>query len=191
MEDKMLRNDIVNVDKKSQSQMVVHTHGTPASLLDIRKNPEQFPRLHTYYQLNKDTQIYEFTNEAKGRMAQIVLKAHMYRGITAEKNNVTFIAVSLLEELIADNENLGMKVLTFDEIERAIKQAVLGQGREVYGISVGSLYAIIADYCRNEGHRVCQELGKLRRKEMDDKWQYLAFTSPMMQERIKEMLKKK
>ena len=161
----MVRNDIVNTDKTPQSTLVVNAGYSQIPLIEIRANKDKYPRLTTYWQFNPEVDAYDWTTEAKMKMAQIIMRAFMYKGMQAEENNVRYISVTLLQEIQEDSQELGMMHLTFEEIDRAVKKSVLGQGKEMFGISVASLYATITDYCRGEGHRVCEELGKRRNAE--------------------------
>lgn len=111
------------------------------SLLEVRMNPERFPRLKTYPRAT-----------AVAEMTRIVAQAFLYRGQTADPKNIQFIACSLVDELVADAEHLGTGLLTFVEIARAVKRAALSE--EMYGISVSSLYRAVLGYVRGEGHRL-------------------------------------
>lgn len=119
------------------------------SLLEVRMNPEKYPRLKTYPRA-----------AAVSEMSRIVAQAYLYRGQTADPTNIQFIACSLVDELVDDAERLGTGLLTFPEISRAVKRAALTE--EMYGISVSSLYRAVIGYVRGEGHRLSVIAGHRR-----------------------------
>ena len=145
------------------------------TLLDARSDEKRFPRLHTYTR-----------EQAVQKMATIVTKAFLYRGQTAESNNIHFISSTLVEELIADNDRIGSRYITFFEIDRAVKKAVLST--EMYTISVASLYKIISEYIKGEGHRLSQEVRK-RREQRELEEMKRASTAPMLQSYAGALLK--
>lgn len=118
--------------------------GRSASLLEVRSDAEKYPRLNRYTR-----------DEAVALMSRIVAQAYLYRGQEAEANNIRFIAGALVDELLADQDNVGTKFITFTEIQHVVKQAVL-KG-ELYGISVASLYKAVYDYAKGEGHLLSKE----------------------------------
>jgi hypothetical protein len=75
----------------------------------------------------------------------------MYMGAGLDKDSITFMAQALIAELL-DDQKYGAKHISFEEIGRAVKKAVLRQGKEMYGLNVSSLYACIIDYIKTEGH---------------------------------------
>jgi hypothetical protein len=84
-------------------------------------------------------------------MKSIIHMASMYMRADLDKDSITFMAQALITELLED-KNYGAKYISFEEISRAVKKAVLRQGKEMYGLSVSSLYACIIDYIKTEGH---------------------------------------
>lgn len=108
------------------------------SLVEIRSNNVKYPRLKSYSQ-----------DDAVKGLTAIVLKAMMYKGQDAEQNYVLFIARTLYDELMCDH-TFGVKYITLEEIDLAVRKAILTS--DVYGISVASLYKIIVDYAKTEGH---------------------------------------
>ena len=64
---------------------------------------------------------------------------------------LTFIAAALVKEIQADTQ-LGLPHLSWQEIGMVIRRAVLGAGKELFGVSVASLYGALADYAKTEGH---------------------------------------
>lgn len=164
------------IDKYSgQPPMVV----TPAkaSLVEIRTNNKDFPRLHTYRR-----------EDAIGQMDIILLMAYQYKGQQADVPTITLMSSSLIDILNEDEYGIGTKFLSFEEIKRVVKKAVLGQGKEMYGISVSSIFQALADYCKGEG-RVADKEAKLivaKQKEMR-----MSIVAPMLQGYADEMLKHK
>lgn len=156
-----------------QPPMVV----TPAkaSLVEIRTNNKDFPRLHTYRR-----------EEAIAQMNIILLMAYQYKGQQADVPTITLMSSSLIDILNEDEYGIGTKFLSFEEIKRVVKKAVLGQGKEMYGISVSSIFQALADYCKGEG-RVADKEAKLivaKQKEMR-----MSIVAPMLQGYADEMLK--
>lgn len=107
--------------------------------LEIRMDETRFPRLRQYP-----------LDLAVENMKAILLAAYTWRGQAASETTVNFIAMDLIGELAADREHIGTRDITFEEIRRELKAAILS-GREMYGISVASVYQVITDYIRNEG----------------------------------------
>ena len=64
---------------------------------------------------------------------------------------MAFIASALVDEIQADPQ-FGLRTLSWMEIGMVIRRAVLGGARELYGVSVASLYGALVDYARGEGH---------------------------------------
>lgn len=109
------------------------------SLEDIRRDVQAFPRLQTYSQ-----------QEAISLMAKMVFMAAAYRGYNVDKEQIAFIASTLYFDLMADEESLGTRHITFDEIGRVFKRA------ELFGMSVKGLYDAILDYIKNEGKKAAE-----------------------------------
>lgn len=122
------------------------------SIQEIRANAKKHPRLCQYSR-----------TEAVARMTQVVLTAYQFRNQSTDEDSILFMANNLVDELAADMDGIGSKYITFEEINRAVKKAILGQGREMFGISFASLYAAITDYIKGEGHRIDRELRDSRR----------------------------
>ena len=110
------------------------------SLVEIRREPDRFPRLNRVS-----------FQEAMIRMQSIIHMASMYMRADLDKDSITFMAQALITELL-DDKKYGAQYISFEEIGRAVKKAVLRQGKEMYGLSVSSLYACIIDYIKTEGH---------------------------------------
>lgn len=122
------------------NELVIQSRTNEVSLVDIRRQPERFPRLNTVSR-----------SEATIRMQSIIHMASMYMGAGLDKDSITFMAQALITELL-DDQKYGAKYISFEEISRAVKKGVLRQGKEMYGLNVSSLYACIIDYIKTEGH---------------------------------------
>lgn len=122
---------------------------------EMRSDPVRFPRLGA---VPKEEAIYH--------VSKIVNDAFMYLGRAAEAGNVYYISKHLVEELLADEENLHTRLVSFAEIAKTIKRKIMTQ--EVYALSVSSLYRMVMDYVRTEGSMIQEELDRealARRKE--------------------------
>ena len=130
-----------------------------ATLVDIRTDNRRFPRLHTYRK-----------EEAVTQMNVIILMAFQLRGQNADVRTIMQMSSSLIDILNDDDYGIGTKYLSFEEIKRVVKKAVLGQAREMYGLSVSSLFQVLADYCRGEGRMADKEAKEIasKRKEIKD-----------------------
>ena len=152
---------------------------TPASnqvsLLDIRKDAKRFPRLHTYSR-----------EQAVTEMSKIVSQAFLYKGQAADPNNIQFISCSLVDELQADLDRLGTRFLSFAEISRIIKRAVLQD--EMYGISVASLYKVIVEYVKGEGLKLQQQV-KEEQNKVQHEYIKNSVVAPMLQAYAGQLLK--
>ena len=111
-----------------------------ASLVEIRKDPERFPRIAN---IPRD--------QAVKAMTGIVYKAILFRGQEADPTTISFIASNLIDEIISER-TFGLRFLTLEEAGRAIKKAVL-EDSEMYGVNVSSLFKVLLKYAKNEGHQ--------------------------------------
>ena len=111
-----------------------------ASLLEMRQHPEMFPRIKT---LPREQAVFE--------MSKIVSQAFLYRGQAADPTNIQFIASALVQEIL-DDDKFGASSLSLAEIQVVVKRAVLGES-DMFGISVASLYKVIMEFVKGEGHR--------------------------------------
>ena len=152
---------------------------TPASnqvsLLDIRKDAKRFPRLHTYPR-----------EQAVSEMSKIVSQAFLFKGQVADPNNIQFISCSLVDELQADLDRLGTRFLSFAEISRIVKRAVLQD--EMYGISVASLYKVIVEYVKGEGLKLQQQV-KEEQNKVQHEYIKNSVVAPMLQAYAGQLLK--
>ena len=152
---------------------------TPASnqvsLLDIRKDATRFPRLHSYSR-----------EQAVTEMSKIVSQAFLYKGQAADPTNIQFISCSLVDELQADLDRLGTRFLSFAEISRIVKRAVLQD--EMYGISVASLYKVIVEYVKGEGLKLQQQV-KEEQNKVQHEYIKNSVVAPMLQAYAGQLLK--
>lgn len=146
-----------------------------ASLLEIRMDAKRYPRLHTYTR-----------EQAVTEMTKVVSQAFLYKGQAADPTNIQFISCSLVDELRADLDKMGTKHLSFAEISRVVKRAVLRD--EMYGISVASLYKVIIDYIKGEGHRLQQEVLQ-KRRSIEQREIKNSIVAPMLQAYAGQLLK--
>ena len=135
------------------------------SLLEIRMDSKTYPRLCRY---NRD--------EAVFHMSKIVNQAFLYRGQNSDPSVVSFVSSSLVDEILQETK-WGAKYLSFEEISRVVKKAVL-EG-DIY-ISVSSLYKVIIEFCKGEGSRIQQEATDLKRKQ-DEESLRNSVVAPMLQ----------
>lgn len=113
-------------------------------LLAIRMDAVRFPRLHTYSR-----------EDAVTALKAIAINASMYRGSKMADEDAQYIGENLYNEMMS-KDSCGMQYLSLDEIALVVKRAVLG-GAEMYGINVASLYKVLLDYVKGEGHRLNKE----------------------------------
>ena len=157
------------------SPMVASTPGK-ASLVEIRTDNKKFPRLHTYRR-----------EEAVNQMNIIILMAFQFRGQQTDVATITQMSNSLIDILNDDEYGIGTKYLSFEEIKRVVRKSVLGQGKEMYGISVSSIFQALADYCKGEGKVADKEAKMIVLKEKEIKNSIIA---PLLQGYSGEMLLK-
>lgn len=148
-----------------------------ATLVDIRTDARRFPRLHTYRK-----------EEAIAQMNMIVMMAYQYRGQHADAQTIMQLSTSLIDILNEDEYHIGTKYLSFEEIKRIIRKAALGQTKEMYGISVSSLFQALADYCKGEGRMASQQATEIAAKQREIK---NAIIAPMLQGYSEELAKRK
>ena len=82
---------------------------------------------------------------------------------SADPTNIQFISSALVQELLEDDK-FGSGYLSLAEIQVVVKRAVLG-GSELFGISVASLYKVIIEFVKGEGHLNQTMVNMSRRKE--------------------------
>ena len=145
-----------------------------ATLVEIRTDNKRFPRLHSY---RREDAIYQ--------MNMVLIMAFQIRGQQADTQSVVQMSATLIYILMEDEYGIGTRYLSFEEIKRVIRKASLGQSREMYGISVSSLFQALADYCKGEGRMADKEAKEIvsRQREVRN-----SIIAPMIQGRIEEML---
>ena len=152
---------------------------TPASnqvsLLEMRMDEKRFPRIGAF---PREQAVFE--------MSKIVSQAFLYKGQAADPKNIQFISCALVDELQSDLDKLGTRHISFAEISRVVKRAVLQD--DMYGISVASLYKVIIEYIKGEGHRLQQEVSERKRKSEQEQVKN-SVIAPMLQAYAGEMIK--
>ena len=148
-----------------------------ATLVDIRTDNRRFPRLHTYRR-----------EDAIAQMNMIIMMAFQFRGQQADTLTIVQMSSSLIDILNDDEFGIGTKFLSFEEIKRVIRKAALGQGKEMYGISVSSLFQALADYCKGEGRMADKEAKEIAAKQRELKNSIIA---PMLEGMAEQMIRKK
>ena len=118
----------------------------PADLVEVRMHPEKYQRIGaTPFQ------------ESVEKMCPMVYAAFLYRGQETTEKVIKYIAGTLVKEILADTQ-FGLDSLSWLEIGMVIRRAVLGAGKEMFGVSVASLYAALVDYAKTEGHEACKQV---------------------------------
>lgn len=127
---------------------------TPASnqvsLLEMRMDENRFPRIGKY---TREQAIFE--------MSKIVSQAFLYKGQAADSKNIQFISCALVDELQSDLDGLGTKNISFEEISRIVKRAIL---TDDMFLSVASLYKVIMTYIKGEGHQLQKQVIEEKKK---------------------------
>ena len=116
-----------------------------ADIVAIRRDPVNYPRISATPR-----------EEAVTRMTRIVYAAFLYRNQATTKAVVNFTASALVDEIMSDT-HFGLPSLSWMEIGMVIRRAILGGAKELYGVSVSSLYAALVDYAKNEGHEASKK----------------------------------
>ena len=163
------------IAKTTTSPALVNYNPGKASLLEMRADPQRFPRIKT---VPVDQAVFEMT--------KIVSQAFLYRGQEIDPTNVQFIASALVQELLNDDV-YGASSISFAEIQAVVKRAVLG-GSEMYGISVASLYKVIIDFVKGEGHQNQKVVNQQREAEVE-KMMKESGVSQMLQAYTGELLR--
>lgn len=122
------------------------------SLVEIRLDAERFPRL---FRLAKPYAMKDLT--------AIVAQGLLYRGQDADAEKVTFIASSVYDEMIADEQHLGLMNLSIEEIRRVVKRTALD--KDTFGISVATIYSALCAYAKGEGHDADVEAHKIYKEQ--------------------------
>ena len=148
-----------------------------ATLVDIRTDSKRFPRIYTYPR-----------EEAIAQMNMILMMAYQFRGQHADVLTIRNMSTSLIDILNQDEYDIGTKYLSFEEIKRIVRKAALGQTKEMYGISVSSIFQCLADYCKGEGKVASQQAREIVSKEREMRQ---AIIAPMLQGYAEELARKK
>ena len=146
-----------------------------ASLMEMRQHPEMFPRLKSF---PREQAVFE--------MSKIVSQAFLYRGQAADPTNIQFISSALVTELMADDK-YGASCLSLAEIQVVVKRAVLG-GSEMFGISVASLYKVIMEFVKGEGHLNQKRVEDMKR-QAEEKQLRESPVTPMIQAYTGELIR--
>ena len=151
----------------TQNSALVNYNPGNATLLDMRADSTRFPRLKS---VSREQAVFE--------MAKIVSQAFLYRGQAADQTNIQFISTALVDELLQDRQ-FGASNISFAEIQVVVKRAVLG-GSEMFGISVASLYKVIMEFVKGEGHNNEKQVADMRRHR-EEKSLKDSIIAPMLQ----------
>ena len=143
-------------EDRQMSNEIANYNPGQASLLEMRADANRFPRIKA---MSREQAVFE--------MSKIVSQAFLYRGQAADLTNIQFISSALVDELLEDDK-YGAGYLSLAEIQVVVKRAVLG-GSEMFGISVASLYKVIMEFVKGEGHRNQQQVLEQRQKETERK----------------------
>ena len=165
----------MNNEMTTTNGQLMTTASNQASLLEMRMDEKRFPRIGAF---PREQAVFE--------MSKIVSQAFLYRGQAADPKNIQFISCALVDELQSDLDKLGTRHISFAEISRVVKRAVLQD--DMYGISVASLYKVIIEYIKGEGHRLQQEVSERKRKSEQEQIKN-SVIAPMLQAYAGELLK--
>ena len=152
---------------------------TPASnqvsLLEMRMDEKRFPRIGAF---PREQAVFE--------MSKIVSQAFLYKGQAADPTNIKFISCSLVDELMADQDHLGTRNISFEEISRIVKRAIL---TDDMFLSVSSFYKVIMTYIKGEGHNLHRQVIAMKEREEQEKIKQ-SIIAPMLQAYAGEFIKK-
>lgn len=165
----------MNNDMTTTNSQLMTPASSQASLLEMRMDAKRFPRIGAF---PREQAVFE--------MSKIVSQAYLYKGQAADPKNIQFISCALVDELQSDLDRLGTKHISFGEISRVVKRAVLQD--DMYGISVASLYKVIIEYIKGEGHRLQQEVSERKRKSEQEQIKN-SVIAPMLQAYAGQLLK--
>ena len=165
----------MNKEMTTTNNQLMTPASNQVSLLEMRMDEKRFPRIGTF---SREQAVFE--------MSKIVSQAFLYKGQAADPKNIQFISCALVDELQADLDKLGTRNISFAEISRIVKRSVLQD--EMYGISVASLYKVIIEYIKGEGHRLHQQVAEMRRKREEREIKN-SVIAPMLQAYAGELLK--
>ena len=172
--DRHMATEMENNLTPKESALVSFNPGN-ATLIEMRKDSARFPRLKSMPE-----------EQAKFEMSKIVSQAFLYRGQVADMNTIQFVSSALVNELLEDRQ-YGASNLSLAEIQVIVKRAVLG-GTDMFGISVASLYKVIMDYVKGEGHNIEKQIADARRKSDEQKLKN-SIIAPMLQAYSGQLIK--
>ena len=165
---------MINNEITTTNGQLMTSASNQVSLLEMRMDEKRFPRIGAF---PREQAVFE--------MSKIVSQAFLYRGQAADPKNIQFISCALVDELQSDLDKLGTRHISFAEISRVVKRAVLQD--DMYGISVASLYKVIIEYIKGEGHRLQQEVSERKRKSEQEQIKN-SVIAPMLQAYAGELL---
>ena len=140
----------MNNDITSTNGQLMTPASNQVSLLEIRMDENRFPRIGKY---TREQAVFE--------MSKIVSQAFLYKGQVADSKNIQFISCALVDELQSDLDGLGTKNISFEEISRIVKRAILTD--DIF-LSVSSFYKVIMTYIKGEGHQLQKQVIEERKK---------------------------
>lgn len=151
------------------------------------------PRTVTYLDIRRDTTTYPRLDAVPSEVAVAALTQIIFRAMfnaapggfrdEGQDERIATMAAELYDILLEDYDGMGTNLLSFAEIARVLRAASVN--RDLYGISVRSLYDAILDYCAGEGREAS-------RRVRAEKWaqpQAPALPSPAAQEEALQYLR--
>lgn len=151
---------------RQMSNEITNYNPGQATLMEMRADSTRFPRIKSMPR-----------EQAVMGMSRIVSQAFLYRGQAADPTNIQFISSALVGELLEDDRS-GAGYLSLAEIQVVVKRAVLGT--EMFGISVASLYKVIMEYVKGEGHLIQKQIQERKQKEQEQAFKESGL-HPMLQ----------
>lgn len=136
-----MSNEVMNI---SQAPTLVQ-YNPGVDLVEVRRDPVAFPRISATPR-----------DQAIKKMVPMVYAAFLYRGQDAAPEKIRFIATAMVDEIMADH-NFGLSTLSWMEIGMVIRRAVLGGAKELFGVSVSTLYSALVEYAKTEGHEASRK----------------------------------
>jgi len=122
------------------------------------------PRTVTFVDIRRDTATYPRIDAVPTEVAVAALTQIIYRAAfnaapgtfsdTGKDSQLATMAAELYDILLENYDGLGTHLLSFAEIARVLRAASVK--RDLYGISVRSMYDAILDYCEGEGRKASQ-----------------------------------
>lgn len=125
-------------------------------LVKVRADAEAFPRIGAT-PFDKAVEL----------IRPLVYSAVLYNGQEITESRLDFVSASLVSEILNDRK-LGLRSLSWYEVGMVIRDAVLGCAREMYGISVATLYSALVDYAKGEGHEAQKKANQLAQGSIDN-----------------------